>query len=107
MSCIPALQESGRVSVIGHAGALVCVQSTVWVVQVQQPPTHTHQCRMHARCRSTLLQVPGSMLHEMFCLENQHRLIRSSRGEVFLDLEPAAFALVLRFLRELKMSGGE
>ena len=65
-----------------------------------------------ARCvtlmphRSTLLQVQGSLLQQMFSPERQHLLPRNSRRQVFLDFDPQAFAQILTWLRELKMSGG-
>lgn len=49
--------------------------------------------------RSTLAQIPGSVLHDMFsCQESDRFLPRSSRGEIFLDFEPYMFALVSKAL---------
>lgn len=57
--------------------------------------------------RSTLRQVPGSLLFLLFDPANERLLLRDTAGRVFLDHDPAAFGLVLRYLRELRLTGGE
>ncbi|WIA10995.1 hypothetical protein OEZ85_011152 [Tetradesmus obliquus] len=56
--------------------------------------------------RSTLRQVPGSLLGLLFDPVNAQHLAVDQAGRVFFDYDPAAFALVLRYLRELKVTGG-
>ncbi|KAG2497236.1 hypothetical protein HYH03_004824 [Edaphochlamys debaryana] len=81
--------------------------------------------RLMQTTRSTLLQVPGSRLAAMF---RKHPpapappgaqghgaplppasapLALDAGGRVWLDLDPTLFQLVLRYLREIKMSGGQ
>ena len=57
-------------------------------------------------CRGTLRQVRGSSLAALFDPANERMLLRDRAGRVFLDQDPAAFALALRYLRELRVSGG-
>jgi hypothetical protein len=52
------------------------------------------------------LQVPGSLLGLLFDPVNSQYLAVDQSGRVFFDYDPAAFALVLRYLRELKVTGG-
>jgi len=53
--------------------------------------------------RSTLQLVPGSLLHEIFRPERQH-LLQRVKDQVFLDYDPQQFSLVLKLLRELKIT---
>jgi len=53
------------------------------------------------------VQVPGSLLCLLFDPDNDQLLVKDTNGRVFLDHDPAVFSLVLRYLRELKVTGGE
>ncbi|KAF8068270.1 KCTD12 [Scenedesmus sp. PABB004] len=56
--------------------------------------------------RSTLRQVRGSLLHLLFDPANASLLLKDASGRPFFDYDPSAMSLVLRYLRELKVSGG-
>ena len=58
---------------------------------------------LHLPCRSTLQLVPGSLLFDMFRPERANLLPRI-KGQVFLDYDPQHFSVVLKLLRELKMT---
>jgi phosphomannomutase len=58
-------------------------------------------------CRCLAAQVPGSLLCLLFDPDNDQLLVKDTNGRVFLDHDPAVFSLVLRYLRELKVTGGE
>lgn len=54
-----------------------------------------------------MLQVPGSLLSLLFDPDNSAYLASDAAGRIFFDYDPAAFALVLRYLRELRVTGGK
>ncbi|GLI61881.1 hypothetical protein VaNZ11_004392 [Volvox africanus] len=56
--------------------------------------------------RSTLQVISGSRLASMFRKGGESALRYDSRGRIWLDLDPPLFELVLRYLRETKMNGG-
>ncbi len=56
--------------------------------------------------RSTLTLMKGSRLAEMFSKGNESQLLRDRDGKVFLDFNASAFQIILKYLRELKISNG-
>lgn len=60
----------------------------------------------HSQTCYARAQVPGSLLGLLFDPVNAQHLAVDQAGRVFFDYDPAAFALVLRYLRELKVTGG-
>jgi hypothetical protein len=67
---------------------------------------NSHDDCLTAKHHCICLQVPGSLLGLLFDPANAQYLALDQAGRVFFDYDPPAFALVLRYLRELKVTGG-
>lgn len=55
--------------------------------------------------RSTMTQIPDTILEALFSGRWDQKLLRDQKGRIFLDLPPRCFRKIVNFLNLLKISG--